>query len=95
MTVPTKAIEAAANLLHDFDCPDRCSPQAMGTFHRRAQKLLEAAAPHIAEAERQRIARAIDTEAARLDYDVTEVYDVAWPHLARFVADLLEGDPNG
>lgn len=45
--IPPKAVGAAASLLHDFECPDRCEPQAMGTFIRRAQKLLEAAAPHM------------------------------------------------
>jgi hypothetical protein len=57
-----------------------------------AAEAVEAATPFIAAAERERIIAAIDAEASRLGYDATEVYVVAWPHLAPFIADLLHSD---
>jgi len=52
--IPQAAIDAAAVAIHDADCPDtRCSGSALGHAHRLARLALEAAAPHVAAAQRE------------------------------------------
>ena len=56
--VPPQAITAAAVAIHDVDCrDDRCSGSALGHCYKLARAALGAAAPLLAAAERETIAR--------------------------------------
>ena len=60
------ALTAAAVAIHDADCPDtHCSGAALGNAYRLARVALEAAAPHILKAERERISQLALAEADR------------------------------
>ncbi len=56
MTIPPEAVDLATVAVHDVDCPDRdCNGSALGHACKLACAALEAAAPLIAAAERDRL----------------------------------------
>ena len=85
MTVPPEAaVTAAAVAIHDADCPDtKCSGAALGHATRLARVALEAAAPHIRAAERERIRQLMIDNYAHYDCD---------PCYGTPAADLIGGE---
>jgi hypothetical protein len=64
---PRAALDAAAVALHDADCPDRhCEPVAMGAYYASAQRVLDAAGPHILAEAAARLKAAIAGEATAI-----------------------------
>jgi len=97
--IPQAAIDAAAVAIHDADCPDtRCSGSALGHAHRLARLALEAAAPHVAAAQREADAQLAEAEARRLHErgldEVSNAGEVMSAALEDF-ADLLRNPPEG
>jgi hypothetical protein len=97
--IPQAAIDALAGALHGEVCAGTTCATVLGDRQRdRAKRLLEAAAPHIRAAERERIAALAEQEAAHADLQAASeearIVGAVLRNIAAGIRNLKE-DPDG